>query len=75
MGSGGSCAAVAKAIEIISTSSTSFDDAVTQGSAKASETISGIAGAWVQDQSVEIANGKVTAYKVTLKLTFVLKES
>lgn len=72
---GGSCAAVAKVIEIISTSSTSFDDAVTQGIAKASETISGIAGAWVQDQSVEIANGKVTAYKVTLKLTFVLKES
>ena len=70
---GGSCAAVAKVIEIISTSSTSFDDAVTQGIAKASETISGIAGAWVQDQSVEIANGKVTAYKVTLKLTFVLK--
>ena len=69
---GGSCAAVAKVIEIISTSSTSFDDAVTQGIAKASETISGIAGAWVQDQSVEIANGKVTAYKVTLKLTFVL---
>ena len=64
---------VAKVIEIISTSSTSFDDAVTQGIAKASETISGIAGAWVQDQSVEIANGKVTAYKVTLKLTFVLK--
>ena len=72
---GGSCAAVATVIEIISTSSTSFDDAVTQGIAKASETISGIAGAWVQDQSVEIANGKVTAYKVTLKLTFVLKES
>ena len=72
---GGSCAAVAKVIEIISTSSTSFDDAVTQGIAKASETISGIAGAWVQDQSVEIANGKVTAYKVTLKLTIVLKES
>ena len=66
---------VAKVIEIISTSATSFDDAVTQGIAKASETISGIAGAWVQDQSVEISNGKVTAYKVTLKLTFVLKSN
>ena len=64
---------VAKVIEIISSSQVSFDDAVTQGIAKASETITGIAGAWVQDQSVEIANGKVMVYKVTLKLTFVLK--
>ena len=64
---------VAKVIEIISSSTVSFDDAVTQGIAKASETITGIAGAWVQDQSVEIANGKVMVYKVTLKLTFVLK--
>ena len=46
---------VAKVIEIISSSTVSFDDAVTQGIAKASETITGIAGAWVQDQSVEIA--------------------
>ena len=64
---------VAKVIEIISSSTTSFDAAVSEGIAKASETITGIAGAWVQDQSVEIANGKVTMYKVTLKLTFVLK--
>ncbi len=64
---------VAKVIEIISSSQVSFDDAVTQGIAKASETITGIAGAWVQDQSVEIANGKVMVYKVSLKLTFVLK--
>lgn len=64
---------VAKVIEIISSSKVSFDDAVSQGIAKASETITGIAGAWVQDQSVEVAHGKVTTYKVTLKLTFVLK--
>ena len=57
------------------TSSTSFDEAVTQSIAKASETITGIAGAWVQDPSVEVVNGKVTAYKVTLKLTFVLKDN
>ncbi len=66
---------VAKVIEIISSSNVSFDDAVVQGIAKASETITGIAGAWIQDQSVEVANGKVTMYKVTLKLTFVLKHS
>jgi flavin-binding protein dodecin len=64
---------VAKVIEIISTSKISFDDAVKEGIARASETVSGVAGAWVKDQSVDVANGKVTAYRVTLKVTFVLK--
>ena len=64
---------VAKVIEIISTSKLSFDDAIKQGVARASETVSGVAGAWVKDQSVDVANGKVTAYKVTLKVTFLLK--
>ncbi len=63
----------AKVIEIISSSQTSFDDAVTQGIATASLSVSGIAGAWVKDQSVEVIAGKVTEYRVTLKVTFVLK--
>lgn len=64
---------VAKVIEIISTSSKSFDDAVTEGVSRASQTISGITGAWVKDQSVEVSQGKVTEYRVILKVTFVLK--
>lgn len=64
---------VAKVIEIISTSSKSFDDAVKQGISRASETISGITGAWVQDQSLEVNKGKITEFRVILKVTFVLK--
>ena len=64
---------VAKVIEIISTSSKGFDDAVARGIARASKTISGITGAWVKDQSVEVSKGKVTEYRVILKITFVLK--
>ena len=64
---------VAKVIEIISTSKVSFDDAVREGVARASDTVSEIAGAWVKDQSVDVTDGKVTAYKVTLKVTFVVK--
>ena len=66
---------VAKVIEIISTSNISFDDAVKQGVARASDTINEIAGAWVKDQSVSVSNGKITEYKVTMKVTFVVKES
>ncbi|MEW8462917.1 MAG: dodecin domain-containing protein, partial [Candidatus Thiodiazotropha endolucinida] len=31
-------------------------------------------GAWVKDQQVSVSNGKVTEYRVTLKVTFVLKD-
>jgi len=64
---------VAKVIEIIATSKNSFEDAIEQGVARASETINGVAAAWVKDQSVEVSKGKVTEYRVTLKVTFVLK--
>jgi len=33
-----------------------------------------ITGAWVKEQSVKVSNGKVSEYRVNLKVTFVLKE-
>lgn len=66
---------VAKIIEIISKSNVSFDDAIKQGVARASDTVSDVASAWVKDQSVSVAKGKVTEYSVTLKVTFVLKSA
>jgi dodecin len=63
---------VAKVIEITSSSKKSFDDAVAQGIARASETISDIQGAWIQEQKVVVSKGKVTEYRVNMKLTFVL---
>lgn len=64
---------VAKVIELIATSKDSFEDAIKQGVARASETINGVASAWVKDQSVEVNKGKITEYRVALKVTFVLK--
>ena len=64
---------VAKVIEIISSSSKGFDDAIRKGIARASESVSGITGAWVKDQSVEVSKGKITDFRVILKVTFVLK--
>jgi flavin-binding protein dodecin len=63
---------VAKVIEIISGSKVSFDDAVKQGLAKASETVKGISGAWVKDQRVVCDNGKIAEYRVVMKVTFLL---
>ncbi len=64
---------VAKIIEISASSKTSFDDAITSGIAKASQTVKHIEGAWVEDQKVKVENGKVTEYRVKLKVTFVLE--
>jgi dodecin len=63
---------VAKITEITSTSKTSFDDAIQSGIRRASKTIRGISSAWVADQEVVVKGGKVTEYKVRLKLTFVV---
>jgi flavin-binding protein dodecin len=63
---------VAKITEITATSKKSLSDAIESGIKRASKTIRGISGAWVADQEVVVKNGKVTEYKVRLKLTFVL---
>lgn len=63
---------VAKIIEISSESSTSFEDAIVQGIARASKTIHGIKSAWVAEQHVVVENGKVASYRVDMKVTFVM---
>lgn len=65
---------VAKITEITSTSKKGFDDAVENGIKRASKTIHGISGAWVADQEVVVKGGKVTEYKVRMKLTFILDD-
>jgi flavin-binding protein dodecin len=63
---------VAKITEITSTSRKGFDDAIATGLKRAGKTIHGISGAWVADQEVVVSGGKITEYKVRMKLTFVL---
>jgi flavin-binding protein dodecin len=41
--------------------------------ARASDSLRDITGAWVKDQSVAVAKGKVTEYRVKMKVTFILK--
>jgi dodecin len=65
---------VARITEISSNSNESFEDAIKQGIAKAAETLHGMRSAWVKEQEVQIENGKISAYKVIMKITFVLDE-
>ena len=63
---------VARITEISSSSDESFEDAIQQGVARAAETLHGIRSAWVKEQEVQVENGKISAYKVIIKITFVL---
>jgi flavin-binding protein dodecin len=62
-----------KVLEIIGISEKSFDDAVSQAVAKASETIEGISGVEVVSQTARVKDGKVTQYHATVKLAFAVK--
>ncbi|MEX1994147.1 MAG: dodecin family protein [Steroidobacteraceae bacterium] len=64
---------IAKVSEITSTSDKSFSDAIERGIKRASKTLKGITGAWVADQEVMVENGKVTGYRVRMRITFVLE--
>jgi flavin-binding protein dodecin len=41
---------------------------------RATRTLKNVAGAWIASQDVVIAKGKITEYRVRLKVTFVLAE-
>jgi flavin-binding protein dodecin len=60
--------------EIIAASPKSFDDALQVGVARANKTLQNVKSAWIEDEKVVIEGGKITEYRVALKVTFVLKD-
>ena len=63
---------VAKVIELTASSPQSFEDAVRVGIEKSGETLRNVKGAWVSEQKVDVEDGKIVDYRVTLRITFVL---
>jgi flavin-binding protein dodecin len=66
---------VARVVEISSTSDKSFEHAIQEGVTRANKTLREIKSAWVKEQEAQVDNGKITAFKVVLKVTFVLDEA
>lgn len=64
---------VAKITEISAASTKSFDDAINVGIERACKNLKNVSGAWVQDQKVDVENGKIVRYRVTMKISFVLQ--
>lgn len=65
---------VARVTELSASSSKSFEDAIENGIKRANETLDNIEGAWVQDMKVKCNDGKITEFRVNMKVTFVLKK-
>ena len=65
---------VAKGTEITASSTKSFEDAIQTGITRASKTLDQVQGAWIQDHEVQVSDGKITEYRVRMKITFILKD-
>ncbi len=65
---------VLKVIEVMASSAKSWEDATNNAVSEAAKTLKGISSVWVQDQSAVVEGGKVTEYRVTLKLTFKIEK-
>ena len=65
---------IAKVSEISATSAKSFEDAVTQGLARANKTLRNVRSAWIKEQQVRVNDGAITEYQVNMMVTFVIDE-
>lgn len=63
---------VAKVIEISAESRESFEDAIKHGIDKASQSVHNIKSAWVKEHQVKVQDNKIIAFRVDLKITFVI---
>jgi flavin-binding protein dodecin len=66
--------AVARVTELISASKKSFEDAVDIGVKRAVKTLKNVEGVWIANQQCIVRNGKITEYRVNMKVTFVLAD-
>jgi dodecin len=64
--------AVARVTKITSASHESFQDAVEVGLKRAAKTLRGITGLTVLDQKAKVVDGKITEYRTTMEITFIL---
>jgi len=64
---------VLKVLEILADSDKGWEDATKKAIMKASETVRDIRSANVQNQSVVVEDGQITAYRVNLKISFEVK--
>ena len=63
---------IAKIIEVSSDSTSSFQDAIESGIKRAERTVKNVKGAWIAEQKLTIDGGKITNYRVIMRISFVI---
>ncbi len=64
---------VARVTEITATGS-SVEEAIRSGVERASKTLKNVEGVWVQDIKADVSDGKITSFRVNMKVTFILTD-
>jgi len=63
-----------KVIELIGTSTQSWEDAANNAVKEAQETVSGITGVELVGQTARVENGAIAEYRANLKIAFLVKD-
>jgi flavin-binding protein dodecin len=66
--------AVIKVIELVGISPTSWEDAARNAVAEASETVRGITGLDVMNQTAVVEGGDIVEYRADVKIAFIVEE-
>ena len=65
--------ATMKVIEVMSESTESWEDATQSGVSDVCKSVNGVNSVWVKDQSAVVEDGKITKYRVKLKVSFAVE--
>jgi dodecin len=70
---GGIMATIVKVIEVIAQSEKSWDDAVKNALEEVAKTVDDVKEIWVSGMKVIVENGRIAEYRLTAKVSFVVK--
>ncbi len=65
--------AVLKVIEVLANSDKSWEDAAKKAVSHASKSVKNIRSVYINEQSASVDDGKLTEYRVNVKITFEVK--
>lgn len=66
--------AVARVTRVTASSTVNFEDAVSKGLDRANKTLRGLTGLEIVSQKAKVEKGKISEYRVTMDITFILEE-
>ncbi|KAA9035937.1 dodecin domain-containing protein [Ginsengibacter hankyongi] len=67
--------ALLKVLELMSSSTKSWEDAAQQAVTEASQTVKNIRSVYIQDHSAVVKNGKISEYRINAKVSFEIEHS